>query len=394
MTVQVPIDGDIKRVFFITVDCLRWDFAEDYVDVYPPGVWYRHTPQATYTPTSHSSAFTGLNPPRHGVHRFGDVLRKDNLLTHVENAISYSGITQSADLVPVPEHEHGAKNFPFIDMTGVEEYEATTWQMQMEEMTKDMVKDLVNYDFAFLHDWTVHGSGRSHKETEWTKNIDPNNTLQENRDAYSFHVDFSSRAHEQFLDYLQTVDLYEGTLFVLFGDHGQGLGEDPLNIVGHNGTPGEEAARTPLAFLSPEFDETHIDLRTNARSVDIVPTLFAIFDKNDIPYDDFDHEHEGVDLTKFDGELAGYSMSQSTAKTGIQDSVKTWNKMYLNSGKHEFYDTTPDEDSPFEYQFEPDPDGFQVETFIDYYKSVRGGPDRLVVRETPDEDRMEALGYL
>lgn len=392
MTVNIPIQSGIERVLIITVDCLRWDYHDAYRELYPNGIWYRGTPQATYTPVSHASLFTGLNPPRHGVLDFGEAYIGDDSLFTATDSISMSGLTDRNQRLV---HGLGAKHY--------DEFKFTRWFPNMlanDDNDSKVVtgtsdryfNKITEHDVTFLHDWILHGTGEEHDE-EWHYTADAMEPRL-NHEAYSDQRKLSTTAHRNFLVELEERGLYENTLFVIWGDHGQALHEPPFEVRGHNHFPEEGVARVPLGFCSPRFEETKIDTDTNARSVDVLPTLQTLLRQANLDFDDLSHEVEGVDLTDFRGELAGYTLSDKTQYTGSADGIRSASHALVKR-KHESqllktYDE-PQEDFHLQHECS---NPLIEQKLTNFYNRVRAEPDKLILNHEPDEERLRALGYI
>lgn len=380
MTINVPVTDDIERVVMITVDTLRWDYHEPYKDLYPNGVWYRGTAQATYTPTSHASAFTGMNPPRHGVLDFGQPITHDTLFHNVESAASHSGITR--------EETYGG----FVPIDDIETDHIQFYWMDSDPEPREQAAEAIDgTDFTFFHDWGVHACGPAH-EGDWTELLHEDFTVEKNQHAYETHVGFSIESHQAFLEEMKERGLYEDTLFVVWGDHGQAFGRDPMTQYYHSNLGEDCTARVPVGFCSPAFDmdEPQTDLDTNARGVDIPPTLFSVMDEAGIEYEPFDHKVEGVDLTTFDGELYGYTLRAHYESVGAGESISDPDHWYVDFHKSNLY-STPDK---WKCVMERKEDEMLAQQFEQKRKEVRAGPTKLVKRYQPDEDRLKELGYI
>lgn len=392
---QVPTHEDIERVIIITTDALRWDQSAPYREAYPPGTWFRGTSQATYTPASHASMFTSMNPPRTGVIEFGDVLQHPNIFTQT-NSISTSGATDIDKHTPeldASEDGHG-----FIPIDGIEqEYVGFMWMKRDEgEMAKLM--DLIpQYDVIFAHDWMVHSSEIEY-DREWSQSLQDldedsytEEALSNNEEAYEICVERSRDIHETFFEELQDAGLYEDTLFIMWGDHGQGLGHPPVHSVRHCNMPTASSCRVPIGFCSPLFETTEVDTETNARGVDIWPTLTSLMDEAAIPYEPMPHSVEGVDLTEFDGELYGYSNALSIRKTGFGDAVTDAEHIFLDHDMRKLMKDTQHGDYTVSEPIEND---FLMSELDEQRRLVRREPSTLVKNRTPDQEQMEAMGYL
>ncbi|WP_158058277.1 alkaline phosphatase family protein [Halorussus halophilus] len=398
MTTTVPVDDRIERIVVITVDCLRWEYHEPYRDLYPNGVWYRGTTQATYTPTAHASLFTGLNPPRHGVYAFGDEYQGEETLLSATESASASAITDDgAGLVNGLEPGENVEfDFSRWFPARLDDSDGDSTAVPGPEEYRENVRQFGDYDLVFLHDWLLHKTEAS-DSSDWSFTADQSGDPEFNHRQYRRQLALSGAAHEQLLATIQEMGLYENTLFVLWGDHGQALTSDPFGELAHSHFPEECVARVPIAFCSPLFENDSVDVSTNARAIDVLPTIETIASGADVPMDQIPHEYEGVDLTEFEGELAGYTMGGRTAGSGFGDGVRTSEQAYLS------LDT--DETLLLETRTSPDPeDGYRLQRRIDnpvqkaklakLYEEVRREESELVHRREPDTEWLEAMGYL
>lgn len=398
MSAQVPTHEDIERVIIITTDALRWDSSERHRDIYPPGTWFRGTSQATYTPASHASMFTSMNPPRTGVLQFGDPLNHANIFTQVEDSFSTSGVTDpdcwEPDMDPQGDDGHG-----FMPVHGIEQdYVGFMWMGNDDHEREKMNRYASENALVFAHDWMVHSSEMDY-DRSWSRaleDVDEDNfsptALENNEQSYETCVQKSADLHEQFFEDLQDEGLYEDTLFVMWGDHGQGLGHPPVHSVHHCTAPTESSCRVPIGFASPLFEETNVDETTNARGIDIWPTLTSIMDDAAISYEPMPHDVEGVDLTRFDGSLYGYSVALNIRKTGFGDAITTDEHVLLDHDLRKLFGRT-ETDSGYVVS-EPIENDLLMSELDQQRRLVRRETTNLIRNQTPNEAQMEAMGYL
>lgn len=392
MSINVPINSEIERVVLITIDCLRWDHHEPYKDLYPDGVWYRGTAQATFTAASHGSMFTGLNPPRSGVLDFGDTPVEDGTLFTATNHISHSKASNPNDTVipGMDVKQGGDRNFlEFLDPEKTRKPEAINTD---ENVLRQLADSIESHDLTFLHDWSVHKSGPVHADNptaEFCWPVNPDDGAEVCFEKYAKTVNMSVGAHSNLLAKLKERGLYENTLFVLWGDHGQALCEaNHGNLAGHAMHAMEATARVPIAFLSTAFSEKQTDTEMNPRGVDILPTLASVFPVAGLAFDEPPQEFEGVDLTKFNGELVGYTLGRQTMFAADNDSVRSAKYAYL---KRDLID------NPLDTTIEPSTEnGFLSEVEVDneerseelkkMYNTVRKEPTKLIYRSDEGGD--------
>lgn len=83
------------------------------------------------------------------------------------------------------------------------------------------------------------------------------------------YVDFFVK---NLIDQYKSMGLYEDTVFVILGDHGEAFGEH--GVKGHDGVPYEEGLKIPLMIVDPQRPEgLEIDADTPVLQTDVVPTL-------------------------------------------------------------------------------------------------------------------------
>jgi arylsulfatase A-like enzyme len=76
---------------------------------------------------------------------------------------------------------------------------------------------------------------------------------------------------ESLFEQYKELGLYEETVFVIFGDHGEGFGEHDRSM--HGDTPYEEGIKVPLIIHAPgQFDEGQ-RVEGLASQMDILPTV-------------------------------------------------------------------------------------------------------------------------
>lgn len=378
MTHNVPLCDDIERVVLVTVDCLRWDYHDAYRELYPDGVWYRGTPQATYTPTSHTSTFTGRNPLRHGVYWWGDTYTGKDTIFTVTDSASASEMTRPENGITV--HGLGVSDqyhIPFAPW--FPEYLANSAGDSREhDGNREELRNVAKYEFAFLHDWILHTTGPG-DDSSWGFKLN-SDLSSENHEAYRRTQKMSLAAHSNLLNALANDGLYENTLFVVWGDHGQACGAPPFEHCGHGHEPEEEVARIPIGFCSPQFDSIRVDTDTNARGVDVLPTLKTLMRHAGLRFDDLSHRLEGVDLTEFEGKLGGYTMG-SSKPPGTVDGIRTA-RYALICEKEETLLETYDRSRGDKHQIQNRRDEPRTAMELSkYHKRVREEPTKLIITQ-------------
>jgi arylsulfatase A-like enzyme len=94
-------------------------------------------------------------------------------------------------------------------------------------------------------------------------------------DRYRNALHYADDALGQFLRGLQLRGLYENTLFVIFGDHGEAFGQHDGNI-GHVLFLHDENVRVPYLIVAPGLVRDPIRVRRVASLVDTAPTVLDL----------------------------------------------------------------------------------------------------------------------
>jgi lipoteichoic acid synthase len=76
------------------------------------------------------------------------------------------------------------------------------------------------------------------------------------------------------IDQYKELGLYEDTIFVIFGDHGEGFGEHGL--LGHNDTIYEEGLKVPFLIHAPGWFENGKQVEGLSNHTDILPTVLEL----------------------------------------------------------------------------------------------------------------------
>src|ERR687889_2418067 len=94
---------------------------------------------------------------------------------------------------------------------------------------------------------------------------------------------------ENLFDQYKELGLYEDTIFVIYGDHGEGFGEHGRFL--HGDTPWEEGLRIPLMIHAPGWFEDGERVEGLSNETDIVPTVLEM-----LGYDVEDGRYPGYSL--------------------------------------------------------------------------------------------------
>jgi lipoteichoic acid synthase len=91
------------------------------------------------------------------------------------------------------------------------------------------------------------------------------------------------------IDQYEELGLYENTIFVIYGDHGEGFGEHGL--LGHNDTIYEEGLKVPFLIYAPGWFENGKQVEGLSNHTDILPTVIEL-----LGYEVVNGEYPGYSL--------------------------------------------------------------------------------------------------
>lgn len=288
----------IRNVVIISMDTTRADNLSCY------GVYKNATPridalaedgvlfQNAYSPIpltlpSHSTMLTGTYPPRHGVHGNLKYQLNDENITLAE-ILKDNGFTTAAIISAfILDSRFGLdQGFDIYDDSFDEELEnASIAQRRGEETTDHAISWLKENKekqfFLFMHYYDPHMP------------YDPPEPFK----SMIFHPYFAEIAYTdhcigRVIEELKTLDLYDSTLVVITGDHGEMLGEHDETTHGYYIYQGN--IKVPLIFKLPGKRKAKI-VNDVVGIVDITPTVCSLLGI-DIP-----RNVQGKDLSAYLG---------------------------------------------------------------------------------------------
>ncbi len=261
-------------VFLISIDTLRYDQQEalsSLINELGPNAILPTEPrtQGTWTPPSHASMFTGTHPGEHGYVGYGqapgdkrpinpDLTTIPELLA--ENGYKNSALVSHSRILPEFGFGRGFHRFRHDGMS----YPDWVTRDSDAKASVDQVINWIEQDLAvrnhslfyFLHvfdphypyippterldspdiDFSKSQTFRSHMEEakgdNWTYldgyhneyELEPG-LVQEMKEWYSRSVEYTGDQIARFLRYLKSQDLFEKSLIIVTGDHGEEFGE-------------------------------------------------------------------------------------------------------------------------------------------------------------------------
>jgi len=368
--------GAKSDIFIITIDTLRADHVGCYgaKSVLTPaldslaaqGVRFANafTP-SPITNASHASILTGLIPTHHGVGNLGVALGPD--VPTLPDVLKASGYSTAAFIGSVILDSTGLArgfdrgfdsydNFPAsIPKTASRYVRLERRGMEVERRAEAWVlrHAQVRPKFVWVHFYDPH---------------DPYDPPEPYRTKYAHslydgEIAYTDSALRRFVDFLKRQKLYQSSLLVVVGDHGEGLGEH--GEATHGIFLYDSTTHVPLilklpkaASATPAEDEPHgVVVAAQVRTIDIFPTVLDI---ESIPYG---RSLDGASLRPLwvteqpqtataHGAPSGPGLSDRVA-FGETDyplalgwaalrSVRTHTEKYIEAPRAEFYDLRTD----------------------------------------------------
>jgi len=155
-------------------------------------------------------------------------------------------------------------------------------------------------------------------------------------DCYRNALHYSDAALGQLIEGLRRRGLYDKTLFVIFGDHGEAFGQHPGNY-GHTLFVHEENIRVPYMIAAPGLIYEPIRVHRVASLVDTFPTILDLLGYS-IP-----DGYQGRSLLNGQTNLALFCTDYSLGFLGLRD--ERWKAIYqIESNQTQLYDLENDPD--------------------------------------------------
>jgi arylsulfatase A-like enzyme/tetratricopeptide (TPR) repeat protein len=407
----------IDRVLLISIDTCRADYLSCYgyprkttpnIDaVAEQGVLFENviSPIPTTLP-AHSSVFTGTIPPYHGIHDNMNYRLNDSNVTLAEilkdNGFTTAGIISAFVLDSQFGIDQGFDyyNDDFVttlNTTGVDERLADeTSRFAIEWLDKHNDEKF----FLFLHYYDPHFTyepPEPFRSKFQTVSESGKNTLKYQQNLYAGEIAYADHCIGRVLDKLKTLRIYDSTLIIILGDHGEMLGEHAE--VTHTFFIYQSAVKVPLIFKLPGKNTPRTTDQL-AGLIDIVPTICSLLDIETPP------QVQGMDLSAcFDKNTAVYtdrelyceSLEATKYRANSLLGILTDRFKYIQTTRPELYDLAED---PTESDNLIDRQPQQGRILKDRLSrilelSVRSGVS--AAKERPDTQtikRLESLGYV
>ncbi|MCA9027446.1 MAG: sulfatase-like hydrolase/transferase [Planctomycetaceae bacterium] len=224
---------------------------------------------------AHASILTGLYPPENGMDDNGRG-HLDPQLPNLTESLRQAGYRTGAFLASVVLHSRYGLNHGFDvyddDMAGGEQHGHEMHLMRNADIVVDRTLEWLNSlqddsFFCWVHLFDPHAPYESHEEVFGDRFADR---------PYDGDIAFADQHIGRLVANLKDRGLYDNTLIVVVGDHGEGLGEhleDEHGFMLYNST-----LRVPLIISAPRRCLSGHRVSTPVSQVDILPTVLAFLD--------------------------------------------------------------------------------------------------------------------
>ena len=274
------------NVIVFTLDTLRADALGAYGHKAKPSPnidaltaqGYRFTRAYTVTPLTipaHSSLFTSLWPPKHGVQDNGDFFLEEGADTLAERLQSGGYQTMASVGAEVTSHHWGfAQGFDayFDDMGSSRDEELNRWRV--ERPATEVIEDALGWFsknrtadkpfFAWLHMFDIH---HPYEPPE------PYKSQFKDR-PYLGEIAWTDAQVQGFLDKLQGMGAMDNTWVFILSDHGEGRGSHGESL--HGALLYNSTTRIPFIVVPPTRDGGGQRVDFPASIVDVFPTVLSL----------------------------------------------------------------------------------------------------------------------
>lgn len=309
-------------VFLISIDTLRWDSQDELaplIDALGDDATTISEPrtQGVWTPPSHASMFTGTHPGNHGYvgwgKESGDKRPIDPELTTIPEILSdvgykCSGLVSHSQILPEFGFGRGFHRFHH-DQMGYSDWvtrngDATSSVDRMTAWIDRDLKSRTHSLFYFLHVFDLHNpyvppmhcfdtadidfsAARQYEDQidmlqdrEWTyldgyarTDAVEEPLVQKMRDWYSKSIGYTATQIARLVDHLKTADIFDDSLIIVTGDHGEEFGERGF----YTHTSLYDANIRPFMAVKPPKGACW-DVPREVDTIDFLPTIAELVD--------------------------------------------------------------------------------------------------------------------
>ncbi len=232
----------------------------------------------TVTPLTipaHSSIFTGMLPPRHGVRDNGDMFLDEGATTLAELMKGRGYATMASVGAEVTSHHWGfAQGFDafFDDMGESREEEQNRWRV--ERRGDEVLED--------AYGWLAEHAAGEEPFFGWIHLFDPHAPYvapepfrsREAARPYMAEVAYTDHLIGELLERLDSLGRLDDTWLVITGDHGEGLGSHGEQM--HGVLLYDATTRVPMMIRPPGGLEQGLVVDQPVSIVDLLPTIAGI----------------------------------------------------------------------------------------------------------------------
>ena len=393
----------IRNIVLISIDTCRADHLSCYgypeqttpnIDAFAQGAtrFEKAITPVPITLAAHSSMLTGTIPPAHGVHNnIGYKLAPSNITLaellkendfHTSAIVSSFVLDQKWGLAQGFDTYQDSFKKELHSRFGIERKGDETTQAALDWLDSRRKEK----SFLFLHYYDPHIS-YSPPEPFASKFAG---------NPYAGEIAFTDHCIGQVIQKLKDLRLYDSTLLIITGDHGEMLGEH--GEATHTYFIYESAIRVPLIVKLPGQKEGAV-ITQPVGLVDIVPTICSLL-KIDAP-----SQIDGMDLSPL---LAGeipesyeryiYSESMGPVRIGVSPlmAISTDRWKYIQAPRPELYnlDADPGEEHNLVEQEHQRARILEDKLQEILEQSMREDTDNRIKLDDESLRRLESLGYI
>jgi arylsulfatase A-like enzyme len=305
--------------------------------------------------------------------------------TNKLNFLSDRGYDVLYDAQSIPNRAEHERVWWGIDDKAIFSYAKTFIEQSEEPFYIQLIPVLVHHPYNLL------------KRKSWDYRFEES---KKDIDKYHALVRYEDALFEDFVQFLKDKGLYDNTIIIAFGDHGEAFGEHDGNFI-HSGAVYEENVRVPMLISNPRLFKDGGESTKLGTLPDLYPTLLDI-----MGWEHPDYTGPGVSLFKSDPKrMLFFYAGLGGDKIGIRDGKYKF--IYVKGRRAlELYDLSvdPDERTNIADQhkkrvafYKERARAWQPHTYDVVHRKLTANPtrilDRRVIRLTDLPTRFAAQGW-
>lgn len=342
---------------------------------------------------AHSSMLTGTVPPYHGVHDNLFYLLAERNVTLAERLKEHDYTTGGVIGAFILDAQFGiSQGFDTYDdeLSGELTFLHDYAERRGEEVTQIAVDWLDEHEserfFLFLHYYDPHDPYRPPYPHDVAFADDP----------YAGEINYTDKCVGEVIDRLKALDLYDDSLVIIAGDHGESFGEH--GEVKHGYFVYHTTTHVPLLIKLPHQTQAR-RVAQKVSLIDIVPTILSLLQ---LPIPDELQGHDLMPLLRGQGSAGGkqrfvYSESLLPTRYGCNSlfAIETQHWKYIQTTQPELYDlqADPGEEVNLFAEHTKRAQDYRDELAELLDRTVRAGDDGKVELDQASRKRLEQLGY-